>query len=958
MADVTQNIIIEFSADISQLQPAVDKLADIGKVEKTTAEAFKSANTEINKQQQALSALGAINNQINNSGKVTKKNLEDISKAVKSMSGDLQKEFKTGITEVLQQAGVEAEEFEKILGSSLGKSEESTVSLRQQLRGMIEQLAQMKVAGKDTTAEYAALAQQAGQLKDAIGDANQEVRNFGSDTSTIDGVISAVSGLAGGFAVVQGAAALFGDESEELQKTLLRVNAAMAILQGLQQIQNVLQKESAAATLASTIATKVQTAAQRVFAVVVGTSTGALKAFKIALASTGVGLLIIGLGLLISKISEWVGSTESATEAQERLKVALDAVNDSLEDNLQALSTQAQKEEQILRRLGATEEEMFNNRKKFFTKEQAELFSAYRQKVDIYNQELAAGKLSNERLIELREEAGEALEDYNRKTEAKELDRLTFLADNAEKERELIKKGIEDNKKLREERLQKEKEARAAGFADAKAYVELQLLNVEKGSEEELNIRKNLLRAELQQALDNEKLTINERKLLVQTFFKERLDLEKQFLKDREALQLENVAADLQADILALEISNSEKLELTESLINLTAEMEITAAEGNASKIALINANRDKAIRDARIASIQETAEYEIALAQAVNGAYVRELQFVTSNSEASAQVRIDGINELAAIESAAIQKRIDALNQERSQGLISQKEYNLRYAQLTDEQLKVWEDAERAKTDITEDEEEKRREANRKTIDQLLQAAAVVTDVLSSLYSLQADKENQRLAEQRQKLKDLQEAGAITEKEALARTKRLDAEERKIKNQQAQRDKQIAVFKALLAIPEAYLQGLSQGGPILGAIYGALAAVQAAIVIARPIPKFAKGKKDNYEGLGEVGEAGTELIEKDGRMYLADKPQVIWLGKKDKVFNPAETLKMLAVPTMSTERGTDKTASVKIPSIDYEKLGEAVGRHTKTNVYVDGVQEQGISKQLFEKYLNARRSF
>jgi hypothetical protein len=953
MADVQQNVLIAFTTDTSQLQPAVDKLADLGKIEKTTADAFKATNTEINKQEKALSAIGAINNQINQSGKVTKKNLDDVAKAVKEMGAGMQKEFKGGIIDALQQAGVEAKEFEGILDSSLGNTEQASVSLRTQLRAMIQQLAEMKVAGQDASQEYLDLAQKAGELKDAMADANQEVANFGSDTSTIDGVISAVSGLAGGFAVVQGAAALFGDESEELQKTLLRVNAAMAILQGLQQIQNVLQRESAAATLANTIATKAQTVAQAAMNFVIGSSTGLLKAFRIALATTGVGLLIIGIGKLISMFQSSNDELEEANQLLEQQKGLIDDLNASYERTTQVRLA-------LLKKEGAAESESIRATGQELVKKRTALRESNRTLAEMRDQL----KYGSEEWEALNKQIGDntrVIEGLDTDIVVTAINLETQLANErkeALKERQdAAKKAAEDEKKRREEALQREKEARAAGFADFKAGVELELLAVEKGSEEELEIKKRLLRAELQIELDNEKLTANQRKLLAQTFFKERLELDKEYAKNRQLVQLQNIQADLQADLQALEISNEQKLELTESLINLTAEMEITAAEGNASKIELINANRDKAIREARIASIRETTEYEISLAESVNGAYIRGLRQLVSDNKKSVEERMAAIQGLAEFESGNIQKRINALNEERNKGLISQKDYNLQYAQLVDQQAQVWENAEKSKTDVTVEEEEKRREANRKTVETILQTAATVADVLGSLYDLQAEKENQRLEEQRQKLKDLQEAGAITEKEALARSKRLDAEERKLKQQQAQRDKQIAVFKALIAIPQAYLEGLSQGGPILGAIYAAIAGVQAAMVIARPIPKFGKGKKNSYEGPAEVGETGAELIEKDGKMYLADKPQIIWLGKRDKVFNPQETIQMLSVPQMNTEREGGNT-TIKVPEINYEKLGEAVGKHVQTYVYVDGVKEQSIKKQQFEQYLDARRSF
>jgi len=49
---------------------------------------------------------------------------------------------------------------------------------------------------------------------------------------------------------------------------------------------------------------KILTGIQTVYAGVVGTSTGAMKGFRIALALTGVGLLVIGLGLLIANFDK------------------------------------------------------------------------------------------------------------------------------------------------------------------------------------------------------------------------------------------------------------------------------------------------------------------------------------------------------------------------------------------------------------------------------------------------------------------------------------------------------------------------------------------------------------------------------------------------------------------------------------------------------------------------------
>jgi hypothetical protein len=120
---------------------------------------------------------------------------------------------------------------------------------------------------------------------------------LGSDTRGLDTMIRTLNIGASVFGAVQGAQALFGIESEDLQKKLVQLNAIMAISNGLQQIQEELTRRDSIAKKAAAVATSIYTA-------VVGTSTGAMKLFKIALASTGIGLLIAGVGILVANFQK------------------------------------------------------------------------------------------------------------------------------------------------------------------------------------------------------------------------------------------------------------------------------------------------------------------------------------------------------------------------------------------------------------------------------------------------------------------------------------------------------------------------------------------------------------------------------------------------------------------------------------------------------------------------------
>jgi chromosome segregation ATPase len=172
-----------------------------------------------------------------------------------------------------------------------------TQSAKQRLREMQKELIAMAEAGQQGTDAFKRLEQQAGRLKDEIADVNQRVKNLASDTKRIDAFVGAVQGIAAGFQIAQGAAALFGDENEDLQKAMLKVQGAMALANGVQQVANLLQKESA-------VMMGINTAATNLYTVAVGTATGAMRAFRIALLATGIGAAVAAIGLLIAKWDE------------------------------------------------------------------------------------------------------------------------------------------------------------------------------------------------------------------------------------------------------------------------------------------------------------------------------------------------------------------------------------------------------------------------------------------------------------------------------------------------------------------------------------------------------------------------------------------------------------------------------------------------------------------------------
>lgn len=204
-------------------------------------------------------------------------------------------------------------------------------SLKAQLREAQADVQNLSNKFGSTSKEASEAAKKAAQLKDAIGDAKALTDAFNPDAK-FNALSTSIGGVLNGFQAFEGALGLVGVEGEAVQKTLLKVQSAMALSQGLQGLGESIDsfKQLGAVLKNSTAAQGLLTAAQTLYTTVVGTTTGALKLLKLALVTTGIGAIVVGIGLLISKISEWSNWTDRAKEKQDKLNESLDAHQVSL----------------------------------------------------------------------------------------------------------------------------------------------------------------------------------------------------------------------------------------------------------------------------------------------------------------------------------------------------------------------------------------------------------------------------------------------------------------------------------------------------------------------------------------------------------------------------------------------------------------------------------------------------
>jgi hypothetical protein len=187
--------------------------------------------------------------------------------------------------------------------TTVGEAVKKTQSLKSELRQLQNQLASGELQGK----AFEDASRRAGDLRDRIGDVNARVNVLASDTKKLDTFISVGQGIAGGFAAAQGAMAVFGAESADLQKQLVKIQGAMALLNGVQAVAATLNKDSAASVLLFSKAQKIATITTRVFA----TATTFLGK---ALIATGIGAIVVAIGLLIANFDKVVKFVQMAID--------------------------------------------------------------------------------------------------------------------------------------------------------------------------------------------------------------------------------------------------------------------------------------------------------------------------------------------------------------------------------------------------------------------------------------------------------------------------------------------------------------------------------------------------------------------------------------------------------------------------------------------------------------------
>lgn len=144
-------------------------------------------------------------------------------------------------------------------------------------------------------------------FKDAMSDAQDSIEPLKAKFESVQKV---ASGVASGFAAFQGVVALMGVENEKLEKTFVQLQAAMAIAQGIGGLGDLVEGVSQAKVAFSKAITSVKT------------FITSLKGIKLAIAATGIGALVVAVGLLVEHFWSMADAEDKVAENEKKIEDA------------------------------------------------------------------------------------------------------------------------------------------------------------------------------------------------------------------------------------------------------------------------------------------------------------------------------------------------------------------------------------------------------------------------------------------------------------------------------------------------------------------------------------------------------------------------------------------------------------------------------------------------------------
>ena len=797
--------------------------------------------------------------------------VQNFDHAVQSLNKDLQETQATAS----KQTGLDS--FESKLQELDERLKAGGLSMRDMTKLMKEYQNLASAAGQTSAVGERAI-QNAGELKDTMGDLKAATVALSSDTVKLDTALAGIETGAAAFQGVQSAIALTGVESEQLVQTMVKLQAVQGLVNAVTTISNKLQKDailgiqvrsalqkaqnfilygSAAAVTAESTATKAAAGAKVVMTAATTGTNLALKLFRGALIATGVGAIVVGLGLLIAnfdkivkaiqpvidqfkKMADFIGLTDFAgEEAAKNEKARQEEAKRLKEEDIERDKRRIELQKELK---DATEDNQ--NAQVALLESQGQ--SSIKLQRQIAEKALAEAKFNKDALLAIDEQLKKLglLGAGFRENAAKLIDAdtklLTAQAELNNVNKEAGKIAAENFKKAQERR---------------KAILD----NLQKQFDDELKLQDELEKAKLALITDARKKELEtaqesfddyREKFLIERTKDEKAALDKQFIDGKISRQKYN------AELLDLQKNAANKLTDTEREIILLKEQKLL------QDVAAINKKFD----DQELKDLAEKEKKKADLRESFNAIFRDQFDKQTADAKKANEDQIKNLDEAlkagAITEGEAFIAKIKLAND------------------LADTEKKI----EKDKNEFIKEEAKKAREEQLEGITKVLEGAQKALDGLKTINGLVNEIDQARLNSIENRREEdlanldanlqaqLNQEGLTAEQktkieEKFAKQKydvqvKAFAQEEKIKKAQFLRDKALKLAQVAIDTASAIVKGIAQFGPppspagIAAIASAGIIGVTQALAIANQ--QYQSGTAPTPPQLGPGGSAGS----------------------------------------------------------------------------------------------------
>jgi hypothetical protein len=851
------------------------------------------------------------------------------------------------------------------------KSEPAYKSIRARLAEYRKELDLLEAAGKEETEEFRQVQLAAARLTDQYGDMQQQIAILASDTKYADFGLAAVNAVGAGFQVVAGALTLFGVSSENAQKAQADLLAIMSLVQGVQQLQNLLLKEGVLRTVGQKLATDAYAASQRILSGVINVTNTSSKALNATLAGAGIGALVLAIGYLVYKIYEWNRATDEQAAANERLSQSLERQKQSLKEDVETIDFNTKLREQLLKKRGLSERVIFDN------EQIARLAKVKAYEASLEQLRIQSINASDENRAKIIEQQNTIVDEIIKLNKEGKIEQAKIDAKEAEEQRKLQKTEAEKLLALQKQALQKRIEAEKAartllksiredlaerGLSDEQK--EISKLNFEASKQKEILIKGGQssvdldklfagkrqdvrdkyakLRAdaerEINSELDKLELEASEKRIanIQNTFERERKQIEQEQtqtandLSERQTALLGKAAKDLQDRVINPEQYSNQVSEINKIFSDLFDSLENETAARNIELGSRILQGTIEGMNNTLSSAINEiSANGKTAVEAAAKSFIGGKISYEDYQKELTKITKLENEARLQNTK-ITLEKEI-ALLRQRLLGNIGEAEKEAIRNQLSGLENNL---AETGAAMAQGDAENLKGEKDRrfKLISDITEAYSSFVNVISGFLDQVSQAEQQRL----DRSIALQEKRVAYAKELAEKgnTETLELEQKRLDELQRKREesarKQLAIDNAVrlsqatLAAVSAIAQAAASGNPFAAIAAGVavLAAIASAYQFANslqaPTAEFFDGTTfvEGAEGRDKIPAKvtrGEAIIPKEVNKKYSKAVQAIYYE---------------SIPASVLNQFVANYPNVNYPSIDYSRLGIATDRH------------------------------